>query len=87
MRSVRLDKHLDERVRQAAAAENVSVSEFLRRAVAERADRMLSGQPSERMADFIGQVQGDGTDSASRASEIWGDSVVERHRRRGLELP
>jgi Arc/MetJ-type ribon-helix-helix transcriptional regulator len=60
MRSVRLDDKLDERVRRAAAAEGESVSEFIRRAVTERAEQTLAGGTAGRLADVIGAVHGGG---------------------------
>jgi Ribbon-helix-helix protein, copG family len=60
MRSIRLDDELDTRVRQAAAAEGASVSEFIRRAASERADHMLVTGASERLADVLGAVHGGG---------------------------
>ncbi|MGA2452061.1 MAG: ribbon-helix-helix protein, CopG family [Solirubrobacteraceae bacterium] len=60
MRSIRLDDELDMRVRQAAAAEGASVSEFIRRAASERADHTLATGASERLADVIGAVHGGG---------------------------
>jgi hypothetical protein len=60
MRSVRLDDELDMRVRQAAAAEGASVSEFIRRAASERADHTLATGASERLADVIGAIHGGG---------------------------
>jgi prevent-host-death family protein len=64
MRSVRLDEQLDRRLCRAAEAEGASVSEFIRRAVCERADRTLSdtaaGDPLERLADVLGAVHGGG---------------------------
>jgi uncharacterized protein (DUF1778 family) len=59
VRSLRLNDELDERVRQAAALEGASVSEFLRRAAAERAERALAKDPSERLAYAIGVVKTD----------------------------
>ncbi|HEY6399061.1 MAG TPA: ribbon-helix-helix protein, CopG family [Solirubrobacteraceae bacterium] len=55
MRSVRLDPDLDEVVRRAAAQEGVSVSEFLRRAAADRARRRLSAR--DQLDDVLGAVQ------------------------------
>jgi hypothetical protein len=81
MRSLRLDAALDERVRRAAARENASVSEFLRLAAAERADRTLSQRNSERLADVIGAVRGDGG-VAHRTGDAFGDLVADKHRRR-----
>jgi hypothetical protein len=60
MRSIRLDDELDMRVRQAAAAEGASVSEFLRRAASERADHTLATGASERLEDVVGAVRGGG---------------------------
>lgn len=60
MRSIRLDDQLDTRVRQAAAAEGASVSEFIRRAASERADHTLANGTSERLADVLGAVHGGG---------------------------
>ncbi len=60
MRSVRLDDELDRRVRQAAAAEGASVSEFIRRAASERAEHTLATGASERLADVLGAVRGGG---------------------------
>jgi predicted DNA-binding protein len=60
MRSIRLDDELDSRVRQAAATEGASVSEFIRRAASERADHTLANSARERLADVIGTVHGGG---------------------------
>ena len=60
MRSIRLDDELDTRVRQAAAAEGASISEFIRRAASERADHTLANGASERLADVLGAVHGGG---------------------------
>jgi uncharacterized protein DUF1778 len=60
MRSLRLDPQLDERVRRAAALEGSSISEFLRRAAAERAERTLSRTGSERLSDVVGVFHGGG---------------------------
>jgi len=60
VRSLRLDPDLDEKVRRAAAAKGESVSEFLRRAAADRAEETLAGRPSERFADVAGVVHGGG---------------------------
>jgi hypothetical protein len=60
MRSLRLDPDLDEKVRRAAAAKGESVSEFLRRAAAERAEETLAGRPSERFAAVSGAVPSGG---------------------------
>ena len=58
MRSVRLDPVLDDLVRRAAAQEGASVSEFLRRAAAERARQTLA--PSDQLDGVIGAIQAGG---------------------------
>ncbi len=60
MRSLRLDGDLDEKVRRAAAIRGESVSEFLRRAAAERAEDTLAGTVRERFADVAGVIHGGG---------------------------
>jgi len=60
MRSLRLDPELDDKVRRAAAREDESVSEFIRRAATERADAVLAERPSDAFADVAGVVEGRG---------------------------
>jgi Ribbon-helix-helix protein, copG family len=60
VRSVRLDPDLEERLVRAAAAEGSTVSEFIREAVTERADRTLGDSPVERLADIVGVVHSTG---------------------------
>jgi ribbon-helix-helix CopG family protein len=76
-----LDDELDERVRRAAAAEGASVSEFIRRAVAERAESTLSGGTSERMADVLGAIHGGGG-QARDTGKAFADLLAKRHRRK-----
>jgi len=82
MRSLRLEPELDERVLRAAAAEGATVSEFLRRAAAERADRTLAHRNSDRLADVIGAVRGGGVGRARETGAAFGDLLVERRTRR-----
>jgi len=82
MRSLRLEPALDERVRQAAAAEGSSVSEFLRQAAAERADRTLSARNSDRLADVIGVVHGGGAGRARDTGEAFGELLAKRRSHR-----
>jgi hypothetical protein len=82
MRSLRLEPELDERVRRAAALEGASVSEFLRRAAAERAERTLSQRGSERLADVVGVVRGGGCGRARDTGTAFGDLLSERGTRR-----
>lgn len=81
MRSLRLDLDLDKKVRRAAAAKGESVSEFLRRAAAERAEETLASHPSERFADVAGVVHGGGG-RARRTGAAFTESLAEDRRRR-----
>jgi len=82
MRSLRLEAALDERVRRAAAAEGSTVSEFLRRAAAERAERTLAHRNSDRLADVIGSVHGGGAGRARDTGAAFGDLLAERRAQR-----
>jgi Protein of unknown function (DUF1778) len=79
MRSVRLDPELEALVRRAAAQEGATVSEFLRRAVAERAERTLAQRPSEQLEDVVGAVRSAGG-QAGRTGEAFGDLLADRRR-------
>jgi len=80
MRSVRLDEQTDKRVRRAAAAEGVSVSEFIRRAADERAEEMLSNGGEERLSDVLGAIRSRRR-QARRSGEAFAELVAERHRK------
>lgn len=78
MRSVRLEPELEERMQRAAAAEGTSVSEFIRAAIAQRAERILDGGAQDQLADVIGSVRlGGGV--ASRTGQAMGELVARRH--------
>ncbi len=79
MRSLRLDSDLDEQVQRAAAIEETSVSEFLRLAAAERAERTLASDPSERLAYALGVVKTD-LGQARDTGGAFADLVTSRHR-------
>jgi uncharacterized protein (DUF1778 family) len=72
---------LDERVRRAAAIEESSVSEFLRQAASERAERTLAGDPGERLAYAIGAVKTN-LDQARDTGAAFADLVDRKHRGR-----
>ena len=76
MRSVRLDPELDEVVRRAAAQEGVSVSEFLRRAAADRARHRLGAR--EPLDDVLGAVRTEGG-VARRTGAAFGE-LLRTHR-------
>jgi len=81
MRSLRLSDELDAQVRRAAAGEGASVSEFLRRAASERAGRMFSADPAERLSYAIGAVEGRGDHLARDTGEAFAEILEEKHRR------
>lgn len=56
---MRLDPELEARLQRAAAVKGESVSQFIRRAVAERADATLR-DPSDGFDDVLGVVHGGG---------------------------
>ncbi len=67
-------------VRRAAAAKGESVSEFLRRAAAERAEETLAGNPRERFADVAGVVHGGGG-RARRTGAAFSETLAEDRKR------
>ncbi len=75
MRSVRLEPQLEERLQRAAAIRGESLSEFIRRAAADRADATLE-VTSEDFADVLGVVNGGGG-QAGRTGAAFTDIVVE----------
>ncbi len=77
MRSLRLDDELDERVRQAAAVEGASVSEFLRRAAADRAEATLATGAGDSLADVLGSIHGGG-DRARDTGGAFADLLAQR---------
>jgi hypothetical protein len=60
MKSLRLDSLLEARLQQAAAVKGESLSEFIRRAAAERADATLSAEGQSDFDDVVGAVHGGG---------------------------
>jgi hypothetical protein len=87
VKSVRLDPALKARLSAAAAREQMTESEFIREAIARRADEVL-GAPSlyDQMREVIGSVHGGGG-TAERADEVMeqllmGDFERQRGRRR-----
>lgn len=75
MRSLRIDAELEDRLQRAAAVRGESLSEFIRRAAAERADATLRGG-GDAFDDVLGVVQGGGG-RAGRTGKAFTDVVVE----------
>ena len=76
MKSVRLDPELESRLKQAARLRGESLSEFIRRAAAERADATLTATTSD-FADVLGVVRGGGA-RAQRTGPAFADLLAER---------
>jgi predicted DNA-binding protein len=81
VKSIRLDAHLQARLSAAAARVQMTESEFIRDAVARRADEVL-GAPSlyEQARDLIGSVHGGGG-VAERADEVMEELLMRDHER------
>jgi hypothetical protein len=60
MKSLRLDAQLEARLQQAAAVRGETLSEFIRRAAAERADATLTAVPATDFDDVLGVIRGGG---------------------------
>ena len=79
MRSVRLDPEMDGRLRRAAAVEGLSVSEFIRRAAADRANHTLSDRAEQPLRDVLGAINSDKR-HARRSGAAFADLVAEKHK-------
>jgi hypothetical protein len=82
MRSVRLEAALERRIGLAAAQEGISVSEFIRRAAAERADIALAGPTNaELLADVIGVAPSNLDDGgvAHRVKDAYREELDEKY--------
>jgi hypothetical protein len=77
VKSLRLTPQLEARLQQAAAVRGESLSEFIRRAAAERADATLNGEPSADFDDVLGVVHGGGG-RARRTGAAFAEALAER---------
>lgn len=77
MRSLRLDSDLDHRIKLAAALEGASISEFIRRAISERVDRLLADRKNDRLPDAIGSIHA-GRSFAGETGKRFADLLSER---------
>lgn len=80
MKSLRLDPELEARLKQAAAVKGESLSEFIRRSAAERADATLTAVPSADFDDVLGVVHGGGG-RARRTGEAFTEDLANRSSR------
>jgi len=81
VKSLRLDPGLLERLQRAAGVSGETLSEFIRRAAAARADAVLSGEADEDWSDVVGVVHGGGG-RARRTGQAFADLVAESPPRR-----
>jgi hypothetical protein len=77
MRSLRLDSDFEDAIERAAEARGESVSEFLRRAAADRVDATWSEDVEVRFADVLGVIHSRGG-RARRTGRAFEDVVVGR---------
>lgn len=77
MKTLRLDSELEERLQRAAAVTGESLSEFIRRAAAARADSILGAAPASDFNDVLG-VAHDGGGRARRTGEAFARALTER---------
>ncbi len=77
MKSLRLDPQLEARLQQAAAVTGETLSEFIRRAAAERADTTLTAVPATDFDDVLGAVHGGGG-RARRTGAAFTEALAER---------
>jgi hypothetical protein len=80
VKSLRLDSELEERLQRAAKATGETLSQFIRRAAAARADAVLVGDSDDDWSDVIGAVRGGGG-QARRSGDAFGELLAE-HRGR-----
>jgi hypothetical protein len=80
VKSLRLDPDLEQRLVRAAAVTGESLSEFIRRAAAARADAVLTDHVDDDWSDVIGAVHGGGG-QARRSGDAFADVVAERRAR------
>jgi hypothetical protein len=75
VKSLRLDTELEQRLQRAAAATGETLSQFIRRAAAARADAVLAGGGDDDWSDVIGAVHGGGG-RARRSGEALRDLLA-----------
>jgi hypothetical protein len=79
VKSLRLDPELTERLQRAAAATGETLSQFIRRAAAVRADAVLADAGDDDWSDVIGVVHGGGG-RARRSGEAFTDLLSDGKR-------
>jgi hypothetical protein len=72
---------LEQRLQRAAVVAGESLSEFIRRAAAQRADALLSSGSHEDFTDVLGAIRGGGG-RARQTGTAFTDVLSDRHRSR-----
>jgi hypothetical protein len=80
VKSLRLDPDLEQRLARAAAVTGESLSQFIRRAAAARADAVLIDRVDDDWSDVIGSVHGGGG-RARRSGDAFTDLLGEQRAR------
>ena len=80
MRSLRLEAALEEAIERAAAARGETVSEFLRRAAADRVDATWTDDVEVRFDDVLGAIHGGGG-RARRTGRAFEELLVDKRAR------
>lgn len=80
VKSLRIDPELEQRLQQAAAAAGETLSQFIRRAAAARADAVLAEGADSDWSDVIGVVHGGGG-RARRTGDAFSDLLAAPRRR------
>lgn len=76
MKSVRLDKTMESRLREAARLAGVPVSVLIRQAIEDQCDRVLAQRLDLRLADVIGVVHSSGG-RARRTGKAFAEALRE----------
>lgn len=84
MQSVRLGDQLLAQVKHAATAEGVSVSEFIRRAAAKRAENAPPPTALEAFGDYVGFISSG--QSPTGLGDEFGDMLEEKHQQQVQEF-
>jgi predicted DNA-binding protein len=81
--TVRLDEELEGKLRKLAAREGESLSEFVRRAVEDRVQRVESKKtPYELGKHLFGRFSSGRSDLSTRSKEIFREKMRAKHARR-----
>ena len=84
MKSVRLAPELENRLRLAAAKAGVTESQFIREAIEQICDRILSETLANRLADYVGLVSGGGG-RAEHSHEVFKRHLASRRNSQAKE--